>query len=141
MALDVGDKTIGVAVMDGMGWFAQGVDTIRRIDLDKDIAKIEAFISEYEVGTLVVGLPLRGEGEVGIQAKKVLKFVHEIKKRVLVKHPDLTIEMWDESMTTAEAHEIFAAAGVTSKKRKKSVDKLAALFILESYMRGKDETS
>jgi putative Holliday junction resolvase len=138
MALDVGTKTIGVAVTDEMGWSAQGLDTIRRADLNKDIAAITSFIAEYKVETLVVGLPLRAEGEIGIQAKKVLKFINNIKKSLLTRFPDLKIETWDESMTTAEAHEVLAGAKVTSKKRKKVVDKLAAVFILESYMRGKE---
>lgn len=139
MALDVGSKTIGVAVTDPMGWSAQGVTTIRRGgDVKKDIEAVAKYVKEYEVETLVVGLPLRGEDEVGIQAKKVLKFVDEVKREFASVAPELKIETWDESMTTAEAHEIFSQAGVTSKKRKKVVDKLAAVFILESYMRGKD---
>lgn len=137
MALDMGSKTIGVAVTDELGWTAQGLTTIKRADLKKDIETISGYVKEYDIGTLVVGLPLRAEGgEIGIQAKKVLGFVDELKKEFGVSRPSLKIETWDESMTTAEAHEVLSSARMTSKKRKKVVDKLAAVFILESYMRG-----
>ena len=135
MALDVGDKTIGVAVTDEMGWTAQGLGTIIRRNLEFDLMEVGRNIQEYHVERLVVGLPLRGDGEVGIQAKKVLKFVDKLKTIF----PGLRIETWDESMTTAEAHEILSKGRVSSKKRKKVVDKLAAVFILESYLRAKDE--
>lgn len=137
MALDVGDKTIGVAVTDPMGWSAQGLGTIRRSNLKKDIEAISGYVKEYGVGTLVAGLPLRAGGEIGIQAEKVLRFVDKIREDLAPIYPDLSIETWDESMTTAEAHEVLAKARVTSKKRKKVVDKLAAVFILESYLRGR----
>lgn len=137
MALDVGDKTIGVAVTDQMGWSAQGIDTIKRAGLKSDIIKIEKYISEYNVQILVIGVPYRGNGEVGIQAGKVLRFMDALEKELFTKHPDIKIDTWDESMTTAEAHEVLASARVTSKKRKKVVDKLAAVFILQSYLRGK----
>ena len=138
MALDVGEKTIGVAVTDEMGWTAQGLTTIRRKTLDADLESLEDLVKEYQVGTLVVGLPLRADGEVGTQAKKVEKFADQIKKHLESIGREMTIEMWDESMTTADAHEIMSQAGVTTKKRKKVVDKLAAVLILESYMRGMD---
>lgn len=134
MALDVGSKTIGVAVTDEMGWTAQGLETIRRIGLKKDIEAINDYVNEYGVELLIVGIPLRAEGEVGIQAQKILKFVEKLKNSF----PKLKIETWDESMTTHEAHEVLGKGGVSSKKRKKVVDKLAAVFILESYMRGKE---
>jgi len=130
MALDVGGKRIGVAVTDEMGWTAQGLETIHRKDLEADIARISELVEEYKVERLIVGLPLRGEGEVGIQAEKVLKFADKVKEAL----PEIALETFDESMTTHEAHEVLAAGGVTSKKRKKVVDKLAAVFILESYM-------
>jgi len=138
MALDVGEKTIGVAVTDEMGWTAQGLTTIRRKTLDVDLESLVDLVKEYQVGTLVVGLPLRADGEVGTQAKKVEKFTDQIKKHLESIGREMTIEMWDESMTTADAHEIMSQAGVTTKKRKKVVDKLAAVLILESYMRGID---
>lgn len=138
MALDVGDKTIGVAVTDEMGWTAQGLDTIRRTDLLKDLQSVLDYVDEFNVETLVVGLPLRADGEVGTQAEKVLKFKEKIENYLSEKHPDLKIETWDESMTTHEAYEILAQGGLTSKKRKKVIDKLAAVFILESYLRGKE---
>lgn len=134
MALDVGDKTIGVAVTDAMGWSAQGVCTIRRGRLEKDCTEIKKYLREYGVETLVVGLPLRANGEIGIQAKKVLEFIKLLKKNIMKDFSGLKIKTWDESMTTADAHEILAQARVTSKKRKKVIDKLAAVLILESYL-------
>ncbi len=138
MALDVGEKTIGVAVTDEMGWTAQGLTTIRRRTMDDDWDALFGLIKEYDIGKIVVGLPLRADGEVGIQAKKVQKFTDQVKKRLESAGQEIAIEMWDESMTTSDAHEIMSQAGVTTKKRKKVVDKLAAVLILESYMRGSD---
>lgn len=137
MALDVGDKTIGVAVTDEMQFFAHPVTTIKRTQLQKDIAGVMKCIEEYSVGTLVVGLPLLSDGTEGIQAGKIRKFIEVFKKAASHGGKALNVETWDESMTTFEAHEVMGQAGLTTKKRKKIVDKLAAVFILESYMRGK----
>lgn len=137
MALDVGSKTIGVAVTDELGWTAQGVKTIKRKEISKDIEEIISLIKEYSVGQIVVGIPLYGDdGEIGIQAKKMLLFAEGLKKVLSSALPDVAVETWDESMTTAEAHEVLSAGRVSNKKRKKVVDKLAAVFILESYLRG-----
>lgn len=138
MALDVGDKTIGMAVTDEMGWSAQGLETIKRREIEKDIDLIGSHIKKYNVEKLVVGLPIRAEGEIGIQAKKVLNFIDKLKRGLTPLYPGLEIEAWDESMTTAEANEVLSMGKVTSKKRKRVIDKLAAVFILESYLRGKE---
>lgn len=140
MALDVGDKRIGVAVTDELGWTAQGVGVIQRDDISCDVCAVAKYVEDYDVGTLVVGLPLRGEhGTVGIQAQKVLKFVDELKAHFAKTRGELEIETWDESMTTHEAHEVLSEGKMTSKKRKKVVDKIAAVFILQSFMRGRDQ--
>lgn len=139
MALDVGDKAIGVAVTDEMGWSAQGLAVIRRKDLKKDIAAITDYIKDYDVGIIVVGMPYAEDDKLGAQAKKVLSFLDIMRDEFAGLFPGLAIETWDESMTTAEAHDVLGRAGMTSGKRKKVVDKLAAVFILESYLRGRDE--
>lgn len=135
MALDIGEKRIGVAVTDELGITSQPVTTIHRRDLQKDIQDILDKLLEYNVDILVIGLPLRGDGEIGTQAKKVLVLKGQIENALTKAGQTVKIETWDESMTTHEAHEVLAMGHVSQKKRKKVVDKLAAVFILESYRR------
>lgn len=134
LALDVGSKTIGVAVTDPMGWTAQGVDTIRRSEIAKDLRQVVAFVREYEVKKIVIGLPLDTQGEVGPQAKKVLAFKKKLDAYLLSDGLSVLTETWDESMTTVEAEEILLGADVSRAKRKQVIDKLAAVMILKSYM-------
>lgn len=136
MALDVGDRRIGVAATDELGWTVQGLGVIQRKNPKEDIAEVFKYIDDYNVSRIVAGLPLRADGEVGTQAKKVIGFIELLKRGV--GNRQLDIVTWDESMTTEEAHEILAKGRVSSKKRKKVVDKLAAVFILESYLRGQE---
>lgn len=129
MGLDVGNKTIGVAVSDGLGITAQGVDTIRRQNYEKDLGALREYIDEYEVGEIVVGLPKNMDGSIGPQAEKVIEFVEKLKRTF-----DLTISLWDERLSTALVQKTLIQADVSRAKRKKVIDKLAAQVILQSYM-------
>ncbi|MBI5189636.1 MAG: Holliday junction resolvase RuvX [Nitrospirae bacterium] len=129
MGLDVGEKTIGVAVSDGLGLTAQGLDTIRRVSFAKDFAALSAYIEEYEVGTIVVGLPKSMDGSIGTQAEKVLAFVEKMKSVI-----DLPVVMWDERLTTAMAQRALIEGDVSRKDRRKVIDRLAAQLILQGYM-------
>ncbi|MBI5695154.1 MAG: Holliday junction resolvase RuvX [Nitrospirae bacterium] len=129
MGLDVGEKTIGVAVSDGLGLTAQGLDTIRRASFAKDFAALAAYIAEYEVGTIVVGLPKSMDGSIGTQAEKVLAFVEKMKSVI-----DLPVVMWDERLTTAMAQRALIEGDVSRKDRRKVIDRLAAQLILQGYM-------
>ncbi|OGQ17672.1 MAG: Holliday junction DNA helicase RuvA [Deltaproteobacteria bacterium RIFCSPHIGHO2_02_FULL_40_11] len=129
MALDVGSRRIGVAISDAMGWTAQPITTLERTTLQEDFKKIEALLHEYEVDTLVVGYPQGLSQNITPQTQKVIDFVEKLKKQVTC-----PIEIWDESFTTRQAEEVLLEANISRRKRKKAIDKLAAVFILKSYM-------
>ncbi len=129
LALDVGDKTIGVAASDLMGWTAQGVETIRRIGIKKDLQRLEEIIKEYEVNKIVVGLPKNMNGTIGPQGEKVLEFVERLKKRFQAE-----VLLWDERLTTVSAERTLIEADVSRKKRKEVIDKMAAVYILQGYL-------
>ena len=129
MGLDVGDKTIGVAVSDLLMITAQGVTTIKRTNIKNDINELKRIIDEYQVTKIVAGVPKMLDGSIGIQGDKVLKFLEKMKK-----HIDLPLELEDERFTTAISERMLIEADVKRKKRKEVIDKLAAVQILSSYM-------
>jgi putative pre-16S rRNA nuclease len=132
MGLDVGDRTIGVAVSDLLMITAQGVTTIKRTNLKNDINELKKIIEEYKVTIIVSGLPKMLDGTVGIQGEKVLEFLEKLKKRI-----DLPIELEDERFTTSISERMLIDADVKRKKRKEVIDKLAAVQILTTYMQRK----
>ncbi len=129
MGLDVGDKTIGVAVSDLLMITAQGVTTIKRTGIKNDINELKKIIDEYQVTKIVAGIPKKLDGTIGIQGEKVLGFLEKMKK-----HIDLPLELEDERFTTAMSEKMLIEADVRRKKRKEVIDKLAAVQILSSYM-------
>jgi len=129
MGLDVGDRTIGVAVSDWLMITAQGVTTIRRTNLKNDFNELKKLIEEYQVTKIVSGLPKMLDGTVGIQGEKVLEFLEKLKK-----HIHLPIELEDERFTTLISEKMLIEADVKRKKRKEVIDKLAAVQILTTYM-------
>lgn len=129
MGLDVGDRTIGVAVSDLLMITAQGVTTIKRTNLKNDFRELKKIIDEYEVTKIVVGLPKMLDNSLGIQGEKVLEFLEKLEKRI-----DLPIELEDERFTTTMSEKMLIQADVKRKKRKEVIDKLAAVQILTTYM-------
>ncbi|MDF2617119.1 MAG: holliday junction resolvase [Sedimentibacter sp.] len=129
MGLDVGDRTIGVAVSDLLMITAQGVTTIRRTNIKNDINELRKIIDEYQVTKIVSGLPKMLDGTVGIQGEKVLAFIEKMKQ-----HIDLPVEFEDERFTTTISERMLIDADVKRKKRKEVIDKLAAVQILSGYM-------
>ena len=132
LGLDYGSKTVGVAVSDGLGITAQGVEIIRRTQenkLRKTLARIEELIAEYDVRILVLGYPKNMNNTVGDRAEKSLEF-----QKMLEKRTGLPVVMWDERLTTVEAHRTMMESGVRREDRKKYVDKLAAVYILQGYL-------
>lgn len=134
LGLDVGDKTIGVAVSDPLGITAQGITTIRRSSLDNDISQIKDIIKEYNVSKIVVGLPKNMNNSLGTQGQKVMKFAGKLKRRL-----NLDIEYEDERLTTVMAEKILIQGDLTRSKRKKVIDKVAATYILQSYLDRKNK--
>lgn len=129
LALDVGARRIGVAVSDPLHITAQGLDTIQRKNKRTDFAQLESVIRQYAVVELVVGYPLRLSGEVGIQAEKMILFAAELEK-----HFQIPIHLWDERLTSTEANRILREAEISTQKRAKAVDRMAAVLILQSWM-------
>lgn len=129
MGLDVGDKTIGVAVSDLMGLTAQGIKTIRRESIRKDLEELENIIKEKQVNKLVLGLPKNMNGTLGPQGEKVIKFSEKLKEKL-----GLEIQFWDERLTTVAAERSLIQADVSRKKRKQVIDMLAAVLILQGYL-------
>src|SRR5690554_1421753 len=130
LGLDVGNKTIGVAISDLLGYTAQGVTTIKRENLEKDLAKLQSIIDMYEnVETIVLGIPKNMNGTIGPQGKKVQDFGNFLKKRINPK-----IVYWDERLTTVSAEKTLLEADISREKRRKVIDKLAAVYILQNYL-------
>ena len=130
IGLDVGDKTIGVAVSDELGFGAHPVTVIRRTDsIRKDIGKVRELTEEYHAERIVVGIPIMLSGTTGVQAEKVLAFIEEIRKRIRI-----PIETWDERLTTSEAERMLIETGHRREERKEIIDMHAAAVILQSYM-------
>lgn len=129
LGLDVGDKTIGVAISDPLGFTAQGVTTIRRKNYTYDIEELKKICDEYEVESIVSGLPKNMNGTLGPQGEKVLEFCERLKEALNIK-----IDMWDERLTTVAAHRAMLEADLSRAKRKKLVDKIAATYILQGYL-------
>lgn len=132
MGLDYGSKTVGVAISDALLLTAQPVETIWRKSeskLRKTLARIDWLIEEYDVGKIVLGLPVHMNTDIGDRALKALEF-----KAALEKRTGLEVVMMDERLTTVEAMEVLSEAGVKSGEKKQYVDKLAAVFILQDYL-------
>ncbi|SDN45534.1 Holliday junction resolvase RuvX [Alkalicoccus daliensis] len=134
LGLDVGTKTIGVAVSDAFGWTAQGLTTLRREDgkEEEDIEAIKQLIKEHEISTIVVGLPKNMNGTIGPSAELCQDFAQQLRERTA-----LEVKMWDERLTTMAAERMLVDADVSRKKRKKVIDKMAAVMILQGYLDSK----
>ena len=130
MGLDYGSRTVGVAVSDPLGITAQAVETICRKDenkLRKTCARIEELVAEYEVEKIVLGLPKHMNNDIGDRAEKSMQFGEMIGRRT-----GLEVVMWDERLTTAER--TLIENKVRREDRKKYIDQIAAVFILQGYL-------
>lgn len=132
MGLDVGSKTIGVAVSDDMGWTAQGVTTIIRKNLDSDLEELRKLIGQYNPLEIVVGLPKNMDGTIGKQAEEMLALTKIMKKSL-----NIHVIAWDERLSTVAANRFLLEADLSRKKRKKVINKMAAVFILQGYLDSK----
>ncbi|MDK0625741.1 Holliday junction resolvase RuvX [Clostridium perfringens] len=129
LGLDIGSKTIGVAVSDPLGWTAQGVTTIKRDCYTKDVEAVMKICKEYGVETIVAGMPKNMNGTIGPSGEMVKNLCEQIEKSF-----DGKIEFWDERLTTVAAHRAMLEADLSRAKRKKIVDKIAATYILQVYL-------
>ncbi len=132
MGLDYGTKTVGVAISDPLGLTAQGIETIERKEenkLRKTLARIESLIETYNVEKIVLGFPKHMNNDIGERAQKSLEF-----RDMLVRRTGLEVVMWDERLTTVEAERTLIESNVRREERKKYIDKIAAVFILQGYL-------
>jgi putative Holliday junction resolvase len=129
LGLDVGDVRIGVAVSDPLEVIAQPLTSIKRTSVREDVESIKRLAAENEAGKIVVGVPKTLSDEMGIQAQKVLDFVESLRKAL-----EIPIVLWDERLTTVEAERALIEADMSRRKRKKIIDKVAAVLILQGYL-------
>lgn len=129
IGLDVGDKTIGIAMSDLLQLTAQGLTTIRRESKVKDYAALKDIIDEYDIKKVVVGLPKNMNNTIGPQGEKTMKFAEKLKNKYGVE-----IIYIDERMTTMSAEKMLIAGDVRREKRKQVIDKVAATYILQLYL-------
>lgn len=136
MGLDVGSKTVGVALSDELGWTAQGLKTLK-INEEKNefgFAELSDIIKEYQVSLVVVGFPKNMNGTVGPRGEASKRYANEIETRF-----SLPAVLWDERLTTIAAERVLITADVSRKKRKKVIDKMAAVMILQGYLDSKNK--
>jgi putative holliday junction resolvase len=129
LGLDVGAKTIGLAVSDPLGITAQGLPTLRRKNKRTDFERLEEVIRDYQVGELVVGYPLNMSGVEGKQGEKMRSFAEDLRQRFA-----LPVHLWDERLTSAEANRLLREMEVPTERRRQVVDRMAAVLILQSWM-------
>ena len=134
MALDVGDRTIGVAISDPLFIMASGHSTIFRENLEKDLEILKDIIVKESIIKIVVGLPKNMNNTVGPQGEKVLSFVEDLKIFLKDNNFEIEIVMQDERLTTVSAERILIEGNISRKNRKKVIDKVAATYILQSYL-------
>ena len=130
VGLDIGDKTVGIAVSDRRIKIASGITTIMRNGSAKDFAKVKESVGKYSVGAIIFGWPVQMNGRPGPQCEKILEFVEELKNFF----PDVPFSYWDERLSTCAVTQVLLQADLSRKKRKKVVDKSASIYILQGAL-------
>ncbi len=132
LALDVGSRTIGLAISDPLGITAQGLPTLRRTSKRADLQSLADLIRRHGISEIVVGYPLRMSGEAGSQAQKVEALAEELRRRF-----HLPVHLWDERLTTAEAQRVLRETDMSIRRRGQVVDRLAAVLILQAFLQNR----
>lgn len=130
LALDIGDKTIGVAVSDLLGLTAQGVETIRRTSNKDDLKRLSELVATFEAEAFVIGLPKNMDGTEGTRCELVRNFAAKLSAAF----PSVKQIFWDERLSTVAATRNLIAADLSRKKRKQVIDKMAAVYILQGWL-------
>ncbi|MEK5334836.1 Holliday junction resolvase RuvX [Bacillus sp. FSL M8-0166] len=131
LGLDLGTKTLGVAISDEMGWTAQGIETIKIDEAGGDfgLSRLSEIIAEYGADKIVLGFPKNMNGTVGPRGEASQSFA-----KVLENTYNVPVVLWDERMSTMAAEKMLISADVSRQKRKKVIDKMAAVMILQGYL-------
>ena len=134
VAFDVGEKRIGIAVSDALGWTAQGLETYARRNTEADIDYLLSVAARYAPCKLLFGMPRNMDGSYGPQADKTRRFADRLARSMEAAGSSYEIAFEDERLTTAQARNVLISADVSRKNRKAVIDKMAAALILQSYM-------
>jgi putative Holliday junction resolvase len=129
LGLDVGSRRMGMAISDPLGITAQGLTTLQRRNRRQDFEALRKLLREYEVREIVVGNPLRMSGERGTQSEKMTEFVGQLRRAF-----SLPVHLWDERLSTAEAHRVLDQTSIAGRRRTEVIDKMAAVLILQSFL-------
>jgi len=129
LGIDLGEKRIGISISDELGITAQGLPTINSVNEVEDLKNLKEIIDKYKVEKIILGLPKNMNGTLGGQAKKALSFAQKLKENY-----QLPVELEDERLTTTRAEKILIEADRSRKKRKKVIDKMSAMIILQSFL-------
>lgn len=131
IGIDYGDARVGLAITDALNITVQGLETIHHNGNDKIVlARLDEIFAEYEVDTIVVGMPLNMDGSSTFRVEATNKFIHKLK----CKYNKMKIETVDERLTTVQAHKTMNELKLNSKKKKNIVDTISAVYILETYV-------
>lgn len=136
LALDVGKKRIGLAVSDELGITAQGITTLQRTRIREDLKRLREVVEKWRVDLLLFGRPLHMSGDESRQSEYTREFADRV-----AAHLALPVVFWDERLTSAEAERLLRSAGATQAQRKRSVDQMSAVLLLESYLQNRDEAA
>jgi|SRR5438874_2713843 len=134
LGMDVGARRIGLAVSDPLGITAQGIETLERRNKRTDFGILERVVKRYEVGEIVVGYPLRMSGSTGIQSEKMAGFAEELRRKFAI-----PVHLWDERLTTAEAHRVLDQTEMSTRRRGEVIDQMAAVLILQSFLEARSQ--
>lgn len=131
LGIDYGEARVGIAITDALNITVQGLETIQRNGSDKVILRrLDEILEQYEIGTIVVGMPLNMNGTISKRAKITEQFIHKLK----CKYNQIKIEAVDERLTTVEAHKTMNFLDINKNKKKNIVDTISATYILETYL-------
>jgi putative Holliday junction resolvase len=136
LGIDYGKKRVGLAISSPVGFIAQGLPTIERIDGKDYLEDLADVIKEKEIDEIVVGLPKNMNGSIGEKAEEVLELVEKLKSKF-----NLPVHTFDERLTTVRAHRAMTGAKMSKKGKKKRVDMIAAQFILQAYLDQKSRSA
>lgn len=136
LGLDLGSRTIGLAISDPLGITAQGLPTIRRTNKRADLQQLHQTIRHYDVTEIVVGHPLHMSGTAGAQANKVEAFAEELRRRF-----HLPVHLWDERLTSAQANRVLRETDMSIRRRGQVIDQMAAVLILQAFIENRNITA
>ncbi len=139
LALDVGDRRVGIAVCDEEGLIASPLTVLQRASKAQDFARLAQLVRQQEVGLLVVGHPLNEDGSAGPQARRIERYAEALQEALRREGLDLPMVLWDESFSTQRAQEAMIASGRKARARRARIDAVAAAFILQDYVQARQQ--